>query len=255
MSQDNDQPSGSFLPPPPPPPPPEYEGAPDWGEKPKRKAKRDQSGEGLTWFEVWRMVVTQPGEESFETVLDDPQASARRGYTWVFVVAIVTGVLQLASQSLWGGTVFNTGDTDVNFSPICGVICLPVAAALAVLGVIIFSGIQNFIARLLGGQGEFDSMAYSYASFSAPISVISGLLGLIPYVGCFGFFVGLYGLVLNVFAVKVVHRLDTGRALLTVFWWIPIGCVCLFLFICVGGAAVGNVFQNIIDQLVTPTPR
>jgi hypothetical protein len=110
------------------------------------------------------------------------------------------------------------------------VVCLPVVAALIVVGTIIVVGLQHLVARALGGQGVFDDMIYSYASFSAPISLITSAMGMIPLVGCLSLFVVFYALALNVIAVKAVHRLDTGRAILSVFWWIPLGCLCLILF-------------------------
>ncbi len=110
-------------------------------------------------------------------------------------------------------------------------LCLPVLAALAIVGMIIVVGIQNLVARALGGEGGFDDLIYAYASFSAPLSLIGAAVGLIPVLGCLSIFVGLYGLVLNVIAVKAVHRVDTGRAILSVFWWIPVGVVCCILLV------------------------
>ena len=74
-------------------------------------------------------------------------------------------------------------------------------------------------------------MIYAYASFTAPLSLISAAMGLIPVIGCAGLFLGLYQLVLNVIAVKAVHQVDTGRAILAVFWWIPLLCICCLLIV------------------------
>jgi hypothetical protein len=245
MSQDND--SGSTLPPPPPPPtlpppppspswdgePPEVEGSPVWEEKPKRK--RGAAGQMLTWVEVWRLVITEPTEESFETVLADPQASANRAYTWVFIAGLIGGVLNIGAQSIWGSAfrnMFNVNNnSSFDLSPICGVICVPVGAALAVVFLIISVGLQHLVARAIGGKGIFDDLVYASAAFAAPLSLISSALGMVPVLGCFSLFLGFYALGLSVIAVKAVHRLDTGRAILAVFWWIPAGALCCGLFV------------------------
>ena len=63
--------------------------------------------------------------------------------------------------------------------------------------------------------------------------VVSAAISLIPCINCFGvLLLLLYGLVLNVIAVKTVHRVDTGRAILSVFWWIPVLCLCAVSVLC-----------------------
>jgi hypothetical protein len=243
MSQDND--SGSALPPPPPPPPtpppppsaswdgepPKVEGSPVWEEKPKRK--RGAAEQMLTWVEVWKLVLTEPTEASFETILADPQASANRAYTWIFITGLIGGVLNVGAQSIWGSAFRNlfSANNRVNLTPICGVICVPVGAALAVVFLIISVGLQHLVARAIGGKGIFDDLIYASAAFAAPLSLISSALGMIPLLGCLGIFLAFYGLGLSVIAVKAVHRLDTGRAILAVLWWIPVGALCCVLFV------------------------
>ena len=205
-----------------------------WEEKPKRK--RGTAGQMLTWFEVWKLVITEPKVESFETVLADPQASANRAYTWIFVTGLIGGVLNIGAQSVWGGTfsnIINTNNSNNSFnvSPICGVICVPVWAALAVVFLIITVGIQHLVARALGGKGILDDLIYAYAAFAAPMALISSGLGMIPLLCCLSIFLGIYALALNVIAVKATHELDTGRAIIAVFWWIPVGVLCCVLFV------------------------
>jgi hypothetical protein len=227
MSQDNEP--GSIQPPPP--PPPEAEGSPVWEEKPKRKRG---AGRMLTWLEVWQLVITTPTEESFETVLADPQASANRAYAWIFITGLIGGVMNIGAQSIWGSAfrnMFNINNNSIDLSPMCGVICVPAGAALAVVFLIIMAGLQHLVARAIGGKGILDDMIYACAAFAAPLSLISAAMGMVPLVGCFSIFLGLYALGLNVIAVKAVHRLDTGRAIIVVFWWIPVGVLCCALFV------------------------
>ncbi len=73
-----------------------------------------------------------------------------------------------------------------------------------------------------------------------------------------GFIVGIYGLVLNIMAVKAVHQLDWGRAIASsaVIW---VGLLCCVSVVIIAvltllGPSIGNVFSNIIENLATPTP-
>jgi hypothetical protein len=144
-------------------------------------------------------------------------------------------VLNIGAQSIWGSAfrnMFNVNNnSSFDLSPICGVICVPVGAALAVVFLIISVGLQHLVARAIGGKGIFDDLVYASAAFAAPLSLISAALGMVPLLGCFSIFLGLYALGLSVIAIKAVHRLDTGRAIIAVFWWIPVGALCCVLFV------------------------
>jgi hypothetical protein len=253
MTYSPDQPPGqpspqSFLPPipvPPPPPPP----PPPGGFPPDYSVPPYTSPQSFTWQQAWRMALTEPGEDTYIDLINDPQASPNRAYIWVGLVSTAMFAASIAGQSL--GLTFNLNRSS-SASPGLLVLCLPFVGVLAVLGLIIGVGIQNFVARILGGEGSFDKLVYAYASFYAPLSLISSVLSLVPCVGCFSGLLGLYGLVLNVIAVKAVHRFDWGRAALTVFWWVPLMCLCVFAFICVGGPVMGNVLQNILTEVATP---
>jgi len=258
-----DQPPGSFLPPipvPPPPPPPPPGGYPPGGfltgsyppgYTPPGYTPGYVPPQSFTWQEVWRMALTEPNEEAYTAILADPQASARRGYLWYGLAYTLVFAIQVTAWSAGWSSAFSTRTSSFHPSAIL-FLCLPFAGALAVLLLIIGAGIQHIIARLLGGEGTFDHMVYALSAFQSPIVLVSTLIGLIPVVGCFGALIGLYGLALNVVAVKAVYKFELGRALLTVFWWIPVGCVCSFLFFCLGGPAIGNIFGNILTQMATP---
>jgi hypothetical protein len=70
------------------------------------------------------------------------------------------------------------------------------------------------LAKLFGGTGEFEEQSYLLATFSAPLTIVSSVLGVIPLAGpCLSFFLGIYQLVLTYFAMKVSHNMTSGRAL------------------------------------------
>lgn len=252
-SDQNQEPPQSYLPPIPTPPPPPDEfmiGPPDRftpGEKQKRRP-----GRSLQWSEVFQMALTQPNGDAYEEILSDPQVSTNRAYVWIIACATVAAVIQLAGQLFWGNSLLTRSSSD--FSPLCSIVCLPFVGALSLIVFLIGTGIQHLAARVLGGQGSFDDLVYANAAWTAPMSILSAVISLVPCINCFGSLLYLYGLVLSVIAVKTVHRFEMGRAILAVFWWIPLLCLCAVALLCLVGPAVGNIMQNILTEIATPQP-
>lgn len=78
------------------------------------------------------------------------------------------------------------------------------------------------LARAFGGRGTLSAQSYTCLLFQIPLSTIGSLLTFIPSVGIllgivFGFGAFIYGMLLQVFAVIAVHRLDARTAVVTVF--------------------------------------
>ncbi len=144
-----------------------------------------------------------------------------------------------------------------------GAICGgPIGAVITVLFFAIGVALVQWIAKLFGGRGTYDQLAYTFASIAAPFAVISGvftLLGAIPFVGfCFRIVIGLAGLyvlVLEIMAAKGVNGFTWGAAAGSVL--IPgavvfLVCCCLAAGIAaLSGAALGNIFST-INQSLTP---
>lgn len=217
------------------------------------------TGNSYTWQETWQLVLTSPSEETFEEILGDPAGGMNRAVTWVFVVGLIGGIASLIGQIVFGAASFaafgggNDAAASTGFTVICGAIMIPIGAVLAVIGFIIGTGIIHLIAKVFGGQGDFDDMAYATASYSAPLGIITSLLSIIPLLGsCLAALLGLYQLVLQVMAVKVVHRFGWFQAIVTVF--APVIFVFMLVFCCfiafAGSLASGGLF----DGFITPTP-
>ena len=59
-------------------------------------------------------------------------------------------------------------------------------------------------------------MAYTHAAYSTPLSIVSGLISLIPLGSpCLAHLLGIYGLLPDLAAVKAVNRFSGGRAVAT----------------------------------------
>jgi Yip1 domain len=78
------------------------------------------------------------------------------------------------------------------------------------------------LARAFGGRGTLAVQSYACLLFQIPLSTIGSLLAFIPSVGIFlclvfGFGAFIYGMLLQIFAVIAVHRLDARTAVVTIF--------------------------------------
>lgn len=139
--------------------------------------------------------------------------------------------------------------------------CLPLTAGLSVLSLIINAAVTQFIARLLGGTGTYSQLVYAFAAYTAPITIVSSILGVLgaalPVLGfIFSPLLGIYSLVLNVMAVKAVNQFSWGKAILTsviifvlvlIIVSVIVGVVIAIL--AASGGAINDIFQNIIRNM------
>jgi hypothetical protein len=128
------------------------------------------------------------------------------------ITFLITGSLQLQQiNSLLGSQLPNLGS--FFFILLIGVVIMaPVSLFLG-------AGLQYLGLRLFGGAADFKSHLYTIALITVPMTAISlglSLLSLVPIVNIFAGLAGLglsiFGLIINVRAMKVVHKLPTGRA-------------------------------------------
>lgn len=205
------------------------------------------------WFQVWMKAVSKPNEQTFVEITDGPEATSKTAFIWVFIAGTISGILQAILQAIYAATgtmpqipipgleqymPASGGGGDIASAGITLVTSLcfsPVAGLLSVLFFALFAAIVQWIAKMFGGYGTFDKMAYAFAAITVPFTLVSGVLSLftaIPFAGaCFGilaFGLSMYVLVLQVMAVKGVNRFGWGPALGAVF--IP-GLV-IFTFCC-----------------------
>jgi len=224
----------------------------------------DQQGEQLSWSEVWISAITRPSTETFERLLQDPQATANRAYRWIFISSLIgyaiAALISFVITSL-GISSFGTLDfvgifgASIFFLLCCG----PVAAAIAVLGLAISAGITQWIARtFFGGIGSYSELVYTFAAFLSPLGLISSLLSPIPFINFLTIFISIYGLVLGVIAVNAVNKFGWARALVSYliipFILLLVVPVCIIVVLVLLGPSVGNVFSNIMQGLGTPVP-
>ncbi len=217
----------------------------------------------LPWHQVWAKALT-PSEQSYQELISDPNATPTRAYTWVAVSSLIGGALSVLLsglfQLLFGaaasgsseelGVAVGSGASVLLIQLFCVV---PVVVVFSVLGLMISAAIMQWIAGALGGTGTYAKLVYAFGAYVAPLTLISGLIGAIPIVNCLAFPLGIYGIVLNVTAIKAVNQFGWGKAvasslIIVVGVLVFVACATIVLLALLG-PAIGNVFSNVIEGI------
>lgn len=215
------------------------------------------------WLPTWIKAVTKPNEQTFIEIASSPEASSKTAFIWVFIAGTLSGlvsglmqlILQFAGFQSQGYGQFAAGrGIGASFGiAICGA---PVAGLLSVLFFAIGVAIMQWVAKLFGGTGTFEKLAYALAAISVPVSLVSMFLtplSAIPYlgicIGLLGFGVGLYALFLQITAVKAVNGFGWGSAIGSVLLpGVVIGLVCACIVIAglaILGPKIAEIFGGI----------
>lgn len=217
------------------------------------------------WVSVWRDALTKPNEQTYFNLAQSPNAKLGTALIWVFLGSLVNILFASLVQGAVMRQMMRNYDFGQNALPrsgafgILGSVCI--GPIVSVIGFVIFVGIVQLLARMFGGHGTFEQMAYAMAAIVAPFSLINSiftLLAAIPFVGfCFGLvsLLGvLYVIALEVMAVKGVNRFGWGEALGSYFLPGLALCCCLSVGAFALFRAIGSQFPNILNQFPTPAP-
>ncbi len=202
----------------------------------------------LSWSEAWIGAITRPSVETYERIANDPTASSGRAFTWVAVAGVIGYIIQIGGLLLLGGGMVQMGSVFITL--LCGAL---IAVVGAVIGLIIVAGITQAIAGALGGTGSFEKLAYAIAAYSAPMSIITAVIYLIPCVNLALLLLAIYGIVLNVIAVKAVNQFGWGEAIassvIILVGICILAAVVVIVILALLGPAIGNIFSNIVNAL------
>jgi hypothetical protein len=220
------------------------------------------------WVSVWRDALTRPSEQTFASIARSPNAKSTTAFLWIFLGSLVNFFLASLVQGAMMRQMLQNSDLGIEGIPagagggliaaICGA---PIGAVISVAMFAIVVGIVQFIAKMFGGVGTFDQLAYSFAAIVTPFYLVSAVLTLlsaIPAVGwCFGilgFLAGLYVLALEVMAVKGVNQFGWGQALASLL--LPVFAIACCLSIAVFGImqALAPQLMEIFNSITTPVP-
>ncbi len=222
----------------------------------------------MPFFQMWIDALTKPKEETYAAIAASPRARATTAYLWVFLASIISSVVALIVQGALirsrlseagvGAERLGGGAGAIAITLLCGT---PILAVLGTLAFAIWVALVQWIAKMFGGKGTNDQLAYALAAIAAPYSLASAVfiaLGAIPYVGiCFNVVLslaGLYIIFLQLTAVKAVNQFGWGPAAGAYF--IPglalllVCCCALAIVASLTGAAIGNIFSSINQSLL-----
>lgn len=193
-------------------------------------------------IQTWINVLTHPGETVFQEERLKPQAKIATAIIWVIIAAVVAAIFGAIRMAIGGGASFMQAimlnqdlppEMRQQFTQYAAMSSGTIFGTLfgmlifVPLAFIIGSGILFVVAKMFGGEGDFEEHTYLLATIWAPITIINAVLGVVPFLGaCLTFIISIYQLVLATFAIKVAHNLPGGKAAATVL--IPI----LVVFLC-----------------------
>ena len=228
----------------------------------------------MSLVETWVAAVTKPNDDTFSQIAAQPSASTGKAVLWVFVASLLTGFASLVAQAVGASSRLGglqqflppeiARDLPVGSGAPLGfgaVMCgTPALAVFSVLLFLISTGLIQWVAKLFGGTGSFDKLAYTFSAITVPYSAVSAvltLIGIIPYIGILtgliSFALVIYVIVLEVLAIKAVNNLDTLKAVGSLL--LPglvlgfIICCCIIGSMMLLGPAIGNVFSTINQSL------
>jgi len=220
----------------------------------------------LPWYKTWFKALI-PEDQAYETIAADPGASAGKACLWVFLTNMISGGVMMLVAAAFAGLVFmsmveeldETMLTEAGAGIVALACFLPVVfGAMGVVGLLLMSSLSHAMASMLGGTGTFSRLTYAFGAYLAPLSIVSLVISFIPIVNYLGFVVGIYGIVLNIMAVKAVHQLDWGRAVASsvIIWIALLGCsaIVVIVILTLMGPSIGTVFSGVLNDLMTVTP-
>src|SRR5215216_2489283 len=144
-------------------------------------------------IETWRRVLTQPGEPVFEQEKMNPNGTLQTALIWMLIAGVVAAIFGLIAGAI-GASSAAAMISQMGIPPemrgqvgsILGLVTggAGFGAIIAVpLGFLIGTFIIHFIAKMLGGQGDYGKYAYLSSTFQAPLTIISSILSIIPFLG------------------------------------------------------------------------
>ncbi len=203
---------------------------------------------------AWQRVLLRPGEEAFVEEAQQPGANLTTAVIWMVIAGVVAGILGGIQAAIFAGSAGGLASMmgGANLPPqVASMMGTMMGGAgfAAIITVPVFFLIGAFIVHLLatvlGGKGDFGKLAYLIAVYQAPLTIATAVIGLIPFLGgCVAALLGIYGLVLEYFAVKVNYNLASGRAIAVVLIPLAIVVALVFCVALVFGAMIAGLSNS-----------
>jgi hypothetical protein len=162
-----------------------------------------------SWAGIWLAAVTRPSVVTYERLIRQPSAAPRHAAAWILVSGLISG--GLGSLVPLFSHLAHREPVDTGL-----LLAIPAIPVVAVLYWLIFVGCTQWVAHLLKGTGTYQTLAYAFATFSAPLTIAASLLALMPGSGISGiplFGLYLYWLALYALAVQAVNQFSRAKAI------------------------------------------
>lgn len=153
-------------------------------------------------IQVWVSALLKPSSKTYEALVNDPRASAKRAFIWMLASAFIYGLLTNieigGSFSVYWVTLISLG-------------------SIAVFYLII--GVVYWISRILGGRRGYSRMIFANAAFTMPLLLFTAILSVINSFGWISWsgeiiiLTWIYAIGLSVIATKAIHKFGLGRAI------------------------------------------
>lgn len=178
------------------------------------------------WSEVWTAVIFKPVITTFYEILNDPQANARRAYTWIFLSGMLTAFMFFYAafnnpnftDALISG-VPDAATIDLQSLMVTTLICItPFSGLLSVLVFIVLVAAVQFIAAQFDPQArtpeKFQQLMYVLAAAYVPVQLIALVFLIVPFLSFLGLFLQIYQVYLMVLGTRAVFNLDVRQAII-----------------------------------------
>ena len=203
------------------------------------------------WWQAWRLVLSRPFPQTFDTLLQDPSAGLGRANSWLALAGAISSVAPIFLVAVLRNT-----DTSGLFAAGISAACI---APFGVIGymVVVLLGMAavHISARALGGDETFDKAAYALSLSIAPLTVVVSILSVVlgaimsATVALAVFLsavaviaASVYQIVLAAMAVQRVYRIGWGEstiaALAPLLLLYACGCSCLSLVLASGNTSI-----------------
>lgn len=185
--------------------------------------------EPRSWATIWATALTRPTVATFADLLAQARNSGQVAYGWLLTSSLLSAAIlavaaqlrqldQPADPSLFLATLLYTG--------------------LVVGSWGLFTHCTHWLAQRLHGRGRYADLLYLFAAFSAPLSIVSTLLSLLPdyrlaSLALYGYWFLLYGV-----AVQAGYGISWRRATAVLL----LASATLFLLVLVALVGVGYLF-------------
>lgn len=176
---------------------------------------------------VDRMMRATRAEVAFYEEAEANPSLTQEAYTIVGIIAVITAV-----SAIIGGLFAG----DVGAGLLTGI----VAGIMVFVGYLIWSYLTYFIGtRVFNGTADAGELQRTLGYAMTP-QILSGLLGLVPILGCLGIVPALWSLYLGVIAVRQALDFDMSKALMTAgLAWLAQLIITALVISLVGGTAFG----------------